>query len=157
MRLSAAAQKHIEEFYREYLLDDKLKLPPIHVHCGQFATLVTGISRVGAITFGRHILITRKRIHANEVNRLFMPAKLLAHETMHVLQYRRAGIAGFLFSYFRGFWRELRRKKKWNAAARMDAYLAITEEVEARAAEEAYEIWRASSEMKTSGYCGAEK
>lgn len=117
MRLSAAAQKHIEEFYREYLLDDDLKLPPIRVYCGWLATLVTGISRVGAITFGSHILVTRRRIHTDEVHRLLMPAKLLAHETMHVLQYRRAGIAGFLFSYSSGFWRELRRKKMVRSGA----------------------------------------
>ncbi len=152
MRLSAATQKHIEDFYREFLLDADLKLPTIFVYCGRFATFMTGISRVGAITFGRRILVTRNRIRTGENNRVLMPGKLLAHETMHVIQYKRAGVAIFLISYLGNFWRKLLRGRKWDRAARMNAYLAIEEEVEARAAEEAYEIWRAAGEMKASGY-----
>jgi hypothetical protein len=148
MKLSLAAHRHIEEFYREYLGDENLKLPPIAIYSGRVAEFLTRIGRVGAITLGRRMFVRKTRIASDEKNRPLMPRRLLAHEAMHAIQYQRVGFIRFFISYLREFWRELRRIGKWNAEARMSAYLAMRQEREARAAEEAYEIWLETRKMK---------
>jgi hypothetical protein len=66
---------------------------------------------------------------------------LIAHETTHVLQYEEAGFVGFLISYLRDYWCCLRQQKRWDAAARMEAYQTIKAECAARDAEGAYAAW----------------
>ncbi len=152
MKLSAAAHAHIEEFYSEYLLDKNFKLPPIIIYCGSVAAGLTSIGRVGAITFGRRMFVRRSRVMFDTENRPLMPRRLLAHETMHVIQYERAGFVKFLMSYLGEFWQALKREGQWSAEARMRAYLDIKQEREARVAEEAYEIWFEAREMKANGF-----
>ena len=157
MKLSSAAHRHIEEFYREYLGDENLKLPPIAIYSGRIAEFLTRIGRVGAITLGRRMFVRRTRIASDEKNRLLMSRRLLAHEAMHAIQYQRAGFVGFFISYLREFWHELRRIGKWDAEARMNAYLAMRQEREARAAEEAYEIWLEAREMQENNLTTTQK
>ncbi len=77
--------------------------------------------RIGAITFGRHILVKPALIERAEDGRLIVPAWLVAHETTHVLQYTDAGFVGFIVAYLRDYFNCLREFGKWNSAARMTA------------------------------------
>jgi hypothetical protein len=70
--------------------------------------------------------------------RLTLPGWLVVHEAAHVLQYAEKGFARFLLGYLGGYWRALRGGRRWDAAGRMAAYMAIEEERAARAAEHAY-------------------
>lgn len=141
MRLAADSHQTIEDFHRHFGDDEDLRLPPVHLHNGRFAHWITHTFEIGAITFGRHVFIKPELTTQDEDGKWTAPAWLVAHETMHVLQYEEAGFVGFLISYLRDYWQCLRRQKKWNAAARMEAYRAIKVECIAREAEEAYTAW----------------
>lgn len=121
--------------------DESLRLPPVHLYNGSVARCLTHTFNISAITFGRRVFIRPELIKEEPEGRLLAPAWLVAHETTHVLQYERAGFAGFLLRYLLDYWHSLRRKKKWNAAARMEAYHAIKMECAAREAEDAYAVW----------------
>lgn len=142
MKLAAQSQIHIQNFFRAYLGDQALELPSILIYRNRFAHLITRVCRVGAITFGRRVFVAPVFIKRDESNRLITPGWLVAHEAMHVLQYKQRGSASFLARYVYGFWRALRKTGRWDKAARMTAYLNITEECAAREAEEAYCEWR---------------
>lgn len=146
MKLAAESQTHIQNFFRCYLQDQALELPPILIYGSRFSRLVTGVCRMGAITFGRRIFIMPAFIERNDAGRLTIPGWLVAHEAMHVLQYKQSGAARFLVSYLYGFWRALRESGRWNKRARISAYLAIAEECAARKAEDAYCEWRLREE-----------
>lgn len=96
-----------------------------------------------AITFGSRVFVSARVLRRDERGRLAVPAALVVHEAMHVLQYNEAGFFGFLFSYLREYWRELRAQPGWGRAARQAAYLAIKHEREAYEAEGAYTVWAA--------------
>jgi hypothetical protein len=115
-----------------------LVLPPVHVHAGLLARLLTEPARVGAITFGRRVFVRPSLIKKDSSGRAGVPAWLLVHEAAHVLQYEERGFVGFLVGYLREYFRGLKEGKGLNAAARNAAYLAIPEERAARAAEHAY-------------------
>jgi hypothetical protein len=151
MKLAAKSQAHLEVFLREHLGDESLRLPSLIVYCGRFAGLVTRLIGVGAITFGRFILVSPRLAARDERGRLIVPGWLMAHEVMHVVQYGRAGVINFLIEYFVGYWRTLREGKKLNAAARMRAYLSIAEECDARAAESAYKAWLSRAAVVSEG------
>ena len=142
MKLSAPSQTHMRDFFRIYLRDETLELPSILIYGNRFAHLLTGACRVGAITLGRRVFVAPSFIMRDEANRLTIPGWLVAHEAMHVLQYRESGAPRFLVRYARGFWRALRETGQWTKAARMTAYLEIIEECAAREAEDAYCAWR---------------
>lgn len=72
----------------------------------------------------------------------------MAHEAVHVLQYGQAGFLRFFVSYLKGYLRALLEQKGAGSAARMNAYLAIEEEREAREAERSYQDWRIASQLK---------
>jgi hypothetical protein len=141
MLLAAASHKRIEEFHRHFAGDDKLRLPPVYLYNGFFSRWLTHAFKIGAITFGRRIFINPELIERKRKGRWTAPAWLIAHETTHVLQYERTGFAGFLVAYLLDYWRSLRRQKRWDAAARMQAYRAIKVECTAREAELAYAAW----------------
>lgn len=148
MRLASDSHKLIEAFHRDRLQNEALKLPPVYLYSGRAARFVTHAFRIGAITFGRHILVKPTLVARDGNGRLTVPAWLVAHETTHVLQYTEAGFVGFLVLYLRDYWRGLRELGKWNGAARMAAYFAISVECDARAAELAYAAWIVNKEMK---------
>ena len=141
MKLAAQSQEQIERFLREHFGDPGLRLPPIRIYCGPFAHLVTAALRIGAITFGRLILVSPGLVRRRADGRVYAPGWLIAHEATHVWQYRRHGFVGFLTRYLRNYWRALRGCGRWDRAARLAAYLAIEEECAAREAEEAYRAW----------------
>lgn len=102
---------------------------------------MTGWLRVGAVTFGRHILLAPKRVTESD-GCLRTEGWLIAHEATHVLQYESDGHVRFLFRYFYGYWRALRESGKgWSKEASMSAYLAIEAERVAHEVERAYQVW----------------
>lgn len=106
------------------------------------AGLLTRILNVHGITFGSYVFLQPSLIWKNEQNQLCAPQWLIAHEFAHVLQYRKFGTIKFLFTYFRDFRMKLKRKKKWDFDSRLEAYLEIPHEIEARRFEDEYVKWR---------------
>lgn len=141
MLLAPESHRRIEGFLREYLRDEGLELPRVHIHAGPFARWATGRLHVLAITVGRRILVAPKAVVKDEAGRPNVSGSLIVHEATHVVQYGRAGFLGFLFSYMAEFWRALREQPGWGKAARQAAYLAIRQEREAYEAEAAYRAW----------------
>lgn len=138
MKLSANTHDELQRFFRQHLNDETLRLPPITVHCGLVAKLSMKFIGMGAITFGRHILLKPEFLKLDKSGRVTAPGWLLAHEAAHVLQYEQKGFVRFLRDYLRGYLEALSAGKRWDAAGRMAAYLAIAEERVAREAEYAY-------------------
>jgi hypothetical protein len=143
--LSPESHKCIESFLRDYLHEENLKLPRLSIYNGRWLTSAFHIS---AITFGRCVFVAPKMIARDGRGRLTVPAKLIAHEAMHVAQYARAGFVRFLCSYLRGYFHALRKERGWSNAARHAAYLAIKQEQEAYAAESAFDVWRLQEKMR---------
>ncbi|HEY0378724.1 MAG TPA: DUF4157 domain-containing protein [Pyrinomonadaceae bacterium] len=148
MRLAPEAHRHIEAFLREQRRSDALRLPPVHVYVGRWSRLLTRTLGITAITLGRCVFVSARVVKRDERGRLTIPARLLAHEAMHVVQYSETGFVGFLFSYLREYWRELRAQSGWGRAARQAAYLAIKHEREAYETEDAYSAWAALVRMR---------
>ena len=148
MRLAPEAHRHIEAFLRERRRSEALRLPQVHVYVGRWSRLLTGTFGILAITFGRCVFVSARVVKRDERGRVTIPAGLLAHEAMHVVQYGEAGFVGFLVSYLREYWRELRAQPGWGRAARQAAYLAIKHEREAYEAEDEYFAWAALSRMR---------
>jgi hypothetical protein len=141
MKLARESHERLEKFFREYFDDPQLKLPPIYLHRGRVARLVTKQLRIGAITIGRHILLSPDRVAFAEGS-LSTKGWLVAHEATHVLQYETKGYVRFFFRYFYDYWLALLRAGgKWDRAARINAYLSITAEREAHEVERAYQAW----------------
>lgn len=141
MLLAAESHEHLEGFLREYFHDAGLRLPPLYFYRSRLLGWIARAFRLGAITFGRRIFVLPDYVGRDAQGRLTIPGRLAAHEATHVLQYERAGFAGFLVLYMRGYWRALRAQKGWNSAAREAAYRAIMAEAEAYEAEKAYASW----------------
>jgi hypothetical protein len=150
MRLARASHERIEEFLRAHYHDELLKLPPVQLHKGRLARWLTKTFRIGAITFGRHIFINPELIRRNQQGHCLVPGWLIAHEAVHVLQYEHAGFVRFLFAYLRGYYGALRTHRRWDRAARNQAYRALKEECDAYAAESAYPLWKADENDKDS-------
>ncbi|MCA1558641.1 MAG: DUF4157 domain-containing protein [Acidobacteria bacterium] len=140
MILARESHERLEKFFREYFNDPQLLLPPIFIHRGRLARFITKRLRIGAITFGRHILLSPNRV-VDAGGNLSTQGWLVAHEATHVLQYEREGYVGFFFKYLKDYWRALRASGKWSREARMKAYLAIEAERIAHEVERAYHTW----------------
>lgn len=139
MKLSDESHREVEEFFRKHCGRPGLLLPPVCVYAGGFAGLLTKVSGgVAAITFGRRVFVRPSLVRVDSTGRASLPAWLLVHEAAHVLQYEERGTLRFLAGYLRAYFRVLWEGKKFDAAARNRAYLAIPEERAAREAERAY-------------------
>ena len=132
MHLDGISHSRFEKFFRDFYGDEKLILPAIHIYSRRVSLLVTTILQVNGITIGRHIFIHPKFTKRDEQNRLYAPKSLIAHELTHSVQYTRQGFFGFLKSYLGAYWKLLRGSKKWDFNTRMQAYLDIPQEIEAR-------------------------
>jgi hypothetical protein len=148
MFLSPETHHRIESFLRDYLHEENLKLPRISIYNGRWTRWLTSAFHISAITFGRWVFVAPKMVTRDGRGRLTVPAKLIAHEAMHVIQYARAGFVRFLCSYLREYLRALRKGRGWSKAARHAAYLAIKQEQEAYAAESAFDVWRLQEKMR---------
>ncbi len=141
MRLSKDSQKRLEEFTKLFFQDEFKSLPKMKIYANHGADLLTRILNVQGITFGTYVFLQPSLIWLNERKQICAPKWLIAHEYAHVLQYRRLGTIKFLFSYFRDFRRGLKNHKKWDFNARVEAYLEIPHEIEARRFENEYLKW----------------
>ncbi len=148
MLLAPESHRRLETFLRSHFRNPALKLPPLYFHSGGLAGWLTRTFHIGAITLGRHIFVLPDLIGRDAEGRAIVPGWLAAHEATHVLQFKRDGVARFLFSYLRGYWRALREQERWDEAAHRQAYFAITEERDARGAEKAYVEWRSREEAQ---------
>ena len=139
MRLADESHNKVEQFFREARRDPRLTLPPVYVHGGLFAGLLTWVvGGMSGITFGRHVFVRPSLVGRDAAGRARVPARLLVHEAAHVLQYEERGFVRFLFDYLLDYLRQLRAGGRWDAQGRMAAYLAIEDEREARSAEHLY-------------------
>ncbi len=138
MHLDRISHSRFEEFFRDFYGDDKLVLPAAHIYSRRGSLLVTSILQVNGITIGRHIFIHPQFTRRDENNRLCAPKALVSHELTHTMQYTRQGFFGFLKSYLGAYWKLLRKTKKWDFDSRMQAYLEIPQEIEARRAARVY-------------------
>ena len=143
MKLSAMSRAKLEEFFRELRGEGSLRLPPVNVHSGRVLAWVMGRVGIDAITLGRRVLVAPRRVRRGGVGSCAVSGGLMAHEVAHLLQAERAGLVPFLLAYLREYFSGMRRAPKWDAAAHWRAYSEISFEREARAAERAYEAWRA--------------
>lgn len=132
MYLAKDAHAKFEEFYREFFDEQKNGLPKIKIYARRGAGFVTKILNVNGITIGRSIFIRPQLTKFANDARLFAPKALVAHELAHVLQYQQLGFIKFFYTYLRDYFRILKTKEKWDFNARMEAYLEISHEVEAR-------------------------
>jgi hypothetical protein len=141
MLLAPESHERLEEFFRFYERDKTLRLPVIHLYGGKFAKRLTRALNIQAITLSRIILVAPTLLRRDERGRLKVPARLLVHETAHVLQYRREGLAPFLFRYLWEYAKTLWGAGDLGATKRAAAYRAISFEVQAREAADAYATW----------------
>jgi hypothetical protein len=145
MKLADTSRQRLELFFREYLDDENFRLPVIYFYCGKFTKFFTNLISVHGITFGRRIFISPKIISLNRNNFPRLPEDLAAHEVTHALQYRREGFFKFFYKYLRDYWRNLKKKEKWDLISRQQAYLEIPFEMEARATAESFIKWNGKS------------
>lgn len=141
MRLSRKLHHQLEDFFREFFGDENLRLPEIEICCGRNANVVTKLLGVHGITLGRYIFIKPDLIYRRNSAERYISKNLLAHEATHVLQYQNFGALKFLYQYFKSYFLSLREKKSWNAGARLQAYLDIPFEAEARAGGAGFVDW----------------
>ena len=132
MKLAENSQDRLETFFREFLSDESFRLPTVNFYAGKFARIFTLILQVHGITFGRHIFVMPDLIAKDFENRRKLSLELAAHEIVHVLQYKKEGFVRFFYKYLTSYWRNLRKKKDWNASSRHEAYREIPFEREAR-------------------------
>lgn len=150
MRLSDESHATVERFFRKYLDEPRMMLPPIRFRGDSSARLLLMTTAgMDAITFGRNVYVRPGLFGRDGRGRATLPARLVVHEAAHVLQYEARGYARFFRDYLGGYWRALRAGGRWDAAGRMAAYMAIAEEREARAAENAYALSRAGADKLT--------
>jgi Domain of unknown function (DUF4157) len=132
MFLAKDAHEKFEEFYREFFDERDRSMPKINIYARRGADLITRILNINGITFGRRIFIRPQLITSSDDGLWRAPKALIAHELAHVLQYQRLGFIKFFYTYLKGYWQALKKKEKWDANARMQAYLEIPHEIEAR-------------------------
>lgn len=109
----------LEHYFRE-------DFSRVVVHRGGFSRLLTRWLRVRGVTLGNHICVA-PGVDIDDYPFGFL---LVAHEIVHVLQYRRQGVFRFLTGYGRDFFRGI-----FSGKAPIEAYRAVAAEVEAFATE----------------------
>ncbi|HEX8070968.1 MAG TPA: DUF4157 domain-containing protein [Pyrinomonadaceae bacterium] len=149
MQLAPEAHARLERFLRVSLRDEGLRLPAVAVHTGRVAGALTRVLRVGAITFGRHVFLAPAWCARGADGAVRVPGWLVAHEAVHVVQYRRAGAARFLCAYLGEYARQVWRGPGRPGARHARAYRAIRFEAEAFAVETAYREQAARFEALT--------
>ena len=148
MYLAKDAHEKFEEFYRDFFDERNHTLPKIKIYARRGAGLITKVLNINGITIGRRILIRPQLITSSDDALLRAPKALIAHELAHVLQYQRLGFVKFLYTYLEGYWQALKKKEKWDAGARLEAYLEIPHEVEARQFAADFLVWLEKRQQK---------
>lgn len=141
MKLSEKSHRKIEDFFREYLRDDRFCLPKIRFYGGRFAGFLTSRLKIEGITIGKRIYILPDNFWISENRKLRLDEELVVHEISHVLQYRREGFLKFLWQYRKSYYANLRKKKRRDSYAKSEAYFEIPFEIEARQAASEFAAW----------------
>lgn len=141
MKLTPEAHKLAQDYFRFFFEDEEIELPELQIYTRRGAKIVTKILSVHGITIGRHIFIKPDLTCRDSEARLCLSKNLLIHEATHTLQYRKLGFFGFLYRYFKSYFVILNAKKKWDIYSRMDAYLEIPYEIEARKTAAEFADW----------------
>lgn len=141
MKLSKELHQQIESYFRLYFEDEKLKLPEVQIFVRRGAWIFSRLFAVDGVTLGRFIFIRPGLVKRNRQNRLTISKSLLVHELTHTMQYERMGFMPFLYNYFKAFFVNLKHKKRWDFRSRIESYLEIPHEIEARDAAEKFLIW----------------
>lgn len=141
MKLEPELHRKLERFFRFYYADETLILPEVQIYVRRGAQCISKIAGAHGITFGRHIFIRPEIITRNSKNHLKIPKDLLVHELTHTFQYEKTGFLSFLFSYLKAYFSNLRGKKKWDIYSRVESYLEIPHEIEARDSAEKFVEW----------------
>ncbi|MEP6904365.1 MAG: DUF4157 domain-containing protein [Actinomycetota bacterium] len=148
MKLAQKSKLKIEEFFREYLSDEKFQLPEICFYAGRLTQVLTSVLNTDGITIGRRIFIFPGNFRFDENELLKLDPKLAVHEIAHVLQYQREGFGRFLWLYMKSFLLNLKPKKKWDLISRTEAYLDIPYEIEAREIASKFKNWSKNRKIK---------
>jgi len=133
--LPAAVRRRLEERFAA-------DLGGVRLHGGPFARWLCRRFGAAAVTFGRRVLCSAdgwRRLAADSLD----ARALAAHETVHVLQYRRDGFFPMLWRYVGEYLAGRRRGLGHDAA-----YRAISYEVEAFAVERAVRDGRRPADRK---------
>jgi hypothetical protein len=141
MKLATDSHKRLEEFFREYLMDETFVLPKIYFYGGSFTRFFTYFVKVHGITFGRRIFILPALISINNSDEPRLSEQLAAHEITHVIQYQKHGFIGFFYNYLKCYINNLRCKKRWDLNSRQAAYFEIPFEIQARDAAMKFAEW----------------
>ena len=78
---------------RKNLLDDGVDLDEVKLKIGGPVGLYLKLVRKSAMTIGNSVWFVSEEKRADDI--------LLAHELVHVAQYRKMGVSRFLFTYFK--------------------------------------------------------
>lgn len=150
MRLSKTSAEKLEEFTKIFFRNEFVNPPQMKIYAKCGAGLLTTLLNVQGVTLGRYVFLHPSLVWKNEQKQICAPKWLIAHEFAHVLQYRKFGVVKFLYSYFKIFWQKLKHMEKWDFNARLEAYLEIPYEIEARNFETEYLKWSGGQEKRQS-------
>ena len=148
MKLSGSSHEKLQQFFRVHFGDDSFTLPKIRFYSGKATNFVTRRFRIDGITFGRRVYIQPERIRKEGPKKLRISGALAVHEIAHVLQYRRDGFIRFLVKYLTNYRRNLKDSATKDENARLQAYLDIGYEIEARRAASEYVRWSAERKFR---------
>jgi hypothetical protein len=135
MILSKESALHLEEFLRDHLTEPDLRLPEISLYNNRPIDRIGFALGFDGLTFRKWVFVTRRVLNRKDVNDINIDSAFLAHEAIHVLQYRHEGTFIFLAKYLCAFVSALRSAEGPLKAKVRNAYLAIPYEQEALQAE----------------------
>jgi hypothetical protein len=146
MKLAKNSHQIIEEFFQEYFKDSDFKLPDIYFFDGKLSMIVSTILQIQGIAIGKKIFLSPQAVFFGKQSKKSASKGLIIHEITHVLQYRREGFFSFLFKYFYHYWKNLQKKRDWSSISRLEAYLEIPYEIEARKIAKEFNKWYEKSD-----------
>lgn len=133
MKLASGSTSVFSDFFiEEGWINDASEFPQINVYAGDGAKFLTRLMMAEGVTFGSSIFIDSKFLLRDKDDRPIVSRSLLAHEIVHVMQYRKSGFFGFLKNYVVYFLKGYTKRGKLNAKNWYAAYLDIPQEKEAR-------------------------
>lgn len=151
MKLSREVHSEIQTFFRLYFNDENLVLPDCDIFVRRGAWIFSKLFAINGITIGKRVFIKPALVKRSSDNRLMISKNLLVHELTHVMQYRRRGFFGFLTKYFGDYFSNLKREKDKSFDSRMNAYLNIPDEIEARDSADKFVEWLQSEKKQAIG------
>jgi hypothetical protein len=135
VRVDDASLTAVEAFLSE-ASGRRVRLGAVWLAAGEAGAAVAAAARASAVTLGPVVCLDRDLGRAvrsaggrDALGRL---GGLLVHECVHVWQYARDGSPSFLVGYLFSYFSSLSKLRAVDASSRLQAYLSIPAEVEAR-------------------------